>query len=98
MSDTLDAAGPADADMAAGLLDAARNFFSLTERGFDFFGYDTAAENLRRYRSGQGGLEEYSNREIERHPALLEAEDTSRTRFESFTFTGRTKVAPLGVV
>jgi hypothetical protein len=77
--------------MAAGLLDAGRNFFSFVERGFDFFGFDTAAENLRRYRSGQGGLVEYSGKEIERHPALLDAEDESRTEFERRSFTGRTR-------
>jgi hypothetical protein len=76
--------------VAEELLHEARGTFSLAERVFDHRGYDTAAENVRRYRSGRGGLEEYSDEEIARHPALLEAEDENRTRFEARTFTGRT--------
>lgn len=82
--------GIMDWEVAEELLDNARGYFSLVDRGFDARVYDTAAKNLRRYRNGQGGLEEYSDGEIAGHPALLEAEDANRTRFETRTFTGRT--------
>jgi hypothetical protein len=84
-----------DSETAKGLLDEARSFFSTVERAFDFFGFDTAADNLRRYRSGQGGTHTYPDAEIERHPAVLEAEDQNRTYFENRTFTGQTSVEKL---
>jgi hypothetical protein len=68
----------------------ARTFFDLAERTFDLVGLDTAAENLRRYRSGVGGTRRYDDDEIESHLPVTEAEDTNRTQFEADTFTGRT--------
>jgi hypothetical protein len=90
VSGTLDNSGPAIPETASRLLPWSRRFFDVTEGAFDAARYDTAAKNLRRYRSGRGGVEEYSDEEIARHPALLDAEDENRTRFESFTFTGLT--------
>lgn len=90
MSGLIGRPGITDWEVAEELLHEARGRFSVAEHVFDSRGYDTAAENLRRYRSGRGGLEEYSDDEIARHPALLDAEDRNRTRFESSTFTGRT--------
>lgn len=91
MSDAADTFRLAEADTASRLLQSSRRFFNAAETAFDFFGHDTAAENIRRYRSGRGGLEEYSDAEIARHPALLDAEDENRTYFETRTFIGRTK-------
>lgn len=82
--------GLTDIETADALLDESRGFFSAVERGFDFFGFKTAADNLRRYRSGKGGTHTYTDEEIAEHPALLEAEDRNRTNFERATFTGRT--------
>ncbi len=71
-------------------LQAARTFMGTVERIFDLFGLDDAADNLRRYRSGQGGERFYSDDEIAEHALITEAENEARTRFESQTFTGRT--------
>jgi len=57
---------------------------------FDTLGWDTAAENLRRYRSGTGEPKIYSRDEIERHDPILMAEDRNRTRFEANTLLGKT--------
>ncbi|GAA0566622.1 hypothetical protein GCM10009416_00740 [Craurococcus roseus] len=91
MSEAFDTFRLSDADTAPRLLQTSRRFFDATESAFGFLGYETAAENVRRYRSGRGGLEEYSDAEIARHPALLRAEDENRTHFEARTFTGRTR-------
>lgn len=90
MSDTLDNTGSTGLETPSRLLQWSRGFFDATEGAFDAARYDTAAKNLRRYRSGQGGVEEYPDEEIARHPALLDAEDGNRTRFEALTFTGLT--------
>lgn len=91
MSDTLDNHGQDDIAIAAGLLRSARNFFDVAQGAFDTLGYRTAAENLRRYRSGRGGTQNYTDEEIAAHPALLGAEDANRTDFEQATFTGRSE-------
>ncbi len=80
----------------------ARTFFDLAERAFDLVGLDTAADNLRRYRSGRGGTRRYDDDEIEAHLPVAEAEDFNRTQFESRTLAGLTekqdaKEAMLGV-
>lgn len=90
MSDTLDNTGTAGPETPSRLLQWSRGFFDATEGVFDAARYDTAAKNLRRYRSGRSGVEEYSDEEIARHPALLDAEDENRTRFESKTSTALT--------
>lgn len=95
MSGLIGRPGITDWEVAEELLYGARDFFSSAEHAFDSRGYDAAAENVRRYRSGRGGLEEYSDAEIARHPALLDAEDANRTRFETQTFTGRTRNSTL---
>ena len=82
--------GLTDIETAEMLLDEARGFFSAAEQAFDFFGLRTAADNLRRYRSGHGRKHTYTDEEIAEHPALLEAEDRNRTNFERSAFTGRT--------
>ena len=41
-----------------------REFFDIAETVFNLLGYDTAADNLRRYRSGVGGTRTYSADEI----------------------------------
>jgi hypothetical protein len=71
-------------------LAGARSFFDSARPAFEALGLTTAAENLRRYRGGQGGTRSYSDEEIGAHPAFLAAEERNRTRFESRTFTGRT--------
>lgn len=48
---------------------------------------DTAAKNLRRYRSATGGIQDYSDEEIEEHPLVTEAEDRNRRRFVASTLT-----------
>jgi hypothetical protein len=49
---------------------------------------DTAAKNLRRYRSAVGGVHEYTDHEIEEHPLITEAEDSNRSQFIAKTLTG----------
>lgn len=71
-----------------------RGFFDVTESIFDLLGFETAADNLRRYRSGVGGDYTYSAEEMAGHPAFYEAVDDNRTNFESMTFTGRMKSKP----
>lgn len=68
-----------------------RGFFDVTQSVFDLLGFRTAADNLRRYRSGVGGDYTYSAEEMAGHPAFYEAVDRNRTNFESQTFTGRMK-------
>lgn len=70
--------------------DRATRFFDFAESVFNVLGYDTAADNLRRYRSGVGGIRSYSAQEMEAHPAYGDAIDRSRSNFETKTFTGRT--------
>lgn len=67
-------------------LEGARRFMDTTEWGMRSLGLSGAADNLARYRSGDGGTREYDDNEIARYPILLRAEDTNRTRFESQTF------------
>ena len=38
-----------------------RGFMDAAESTFDFLGFDDAARNIRRYRSGQGGTLNYSD-------------------------------------
>ena len=90
MSGLIGRPGTTDIETAEALLDDSRSSFSAVEQGFDFFGRKTAADNLRRYRSGKGGIHTYTDEQIAEHPALLEAEDKNRTNFERATFTGRT--------
>lgn len=68
----------------------ATGWFDRVAEAFRTFGWDTVAENLRRYRSGTGEPKIYSRNEIERHAPILMAEDRSRTRFETGTLFGRT--------
>lgn len=64
-------------------------FFDGFRTLFGGLGLDTAAKNLRRYRSGVGGTQAYSDQEIEEHPLITEAEDTNRTLFTSRTLVGK---------
>lgn len=66
-----------------------RGFFDVTQSVFDLLGFRTAADNLRRYRSGVGGDYTYSAEEMAGHPAYGDGIDINRSRFESTTFTGR---------
>lgn len=75
MSDTLDNHGRDDIAIAAGLLRSARNFFEFSEGVVDKLKYKTAAENLQRYRAGNGEARNYTDEEIAAHPALLDTED-----------------------
>ncbi|NYZ14967.1 hypothetical protein HL658_20670 [Azospirillum sp. RWY-5-1] len=68
-----------------------RGFFDVTQSAFDLLGFRTAADNLRRYRSGVGGDYTYSAEEMAGHPAYDDSIDINRSRFESTTFTGRTR-------
>jgi hypothetical protein len=75
----------------AGLAQArSKLFFDSAQTLFGMFGLDTAAKNLRRYRSGIGGTQTYSDEEIAEHDLITEAEDRNRTRFISQTLTART--------
>lgn len=67
-----------------------RLFFDAAHGLFGLAGLDTAAANLRRYRSGLGGTRTYGTDEIAAHPLLMEAEDANRSRITSRTLTGRT--------
>lgn len=66
-------------------------FFGLAEGLFGALGLDTAAGNLRRYRGARGGSRAYTDKEIEEHPLVTEAEDTNRTKFTAQTLTGKSK-------
>ena len=66
-------------------------FFDGFRTVFDLAGLDTAAKNLRRYRSAAGGTQTYSDKEIEEHPLVTEAEDSNRTLFTSRSLTGQTQ-------
>ncbi|HYG85078.1 MAG TPA: hypothetical protein VD978_02365 [Azospirillum sp.] len=70
--------------------DRAHRFFDFAQSIFDLLDYDTAADNLRRYRSGVGGIRTYTADEMSEHPAFGDAIDRNRTNFESLTFTGKT--------
>lgn len=65
-------------------------FFDGFRTVFGLAGLDTAAKNLRRYRSAVGGTQVYSDREIDEHLPVTEAEDTNRTLFSSRTLIGKT--------
>lgn len=82
--------GVSDDEFNQSAEDSANEFMDIAEGLFDLFGYDTAADNLRRYRSGDGGTESYSAEEMSKHPAYDDAIDHNRTMFESRTFTGIT--------
>lgn len=69
-----------------------RGFFDVTQSVFDLLGFRTAADNLRRYRSGTGQSYSYSDEEMSRHPVYDELIDRNRTRFESETFVGRSGI------
>ena len=49
---------------------AGGQFFDTVGSVFRGLGFDTAADNLARYRSGVGGTHVYSNAEIARHGPL----------------------------
>lgn len=68
----------------------AKAFFDGFRTLFGVAGLDTAAKNLRRYRSAVGGTQVYSDQEIEEHPLITEAEDTNRSQFTARTLTGQT--------
>ncbi|MCK8786020.1 hypothetical protein M0638_16710 [Roseomonas sp. NAR14] len=77
-------------------LSDARTFFDRTQLGFDAAaalspGFRTAAENLRRYRSGVGGRRDYTSEEIAQFDPLMAQEDRNRSRMERGTFVGRTR-------
>lgn len=83
--------GVSDDEFNQSAEDSANEFMDIAEGLFDLFEYDTAADNLRRYRSGEGGTESYTAEEMSNHPAYDDAIDHNRTMFESNTFTGMTK-------
>lgn len=62
-------------------------FFDGFSSLFGAAGLDTAAKNLRRYRSAKGGIQDYSDEEIEDHSLVTEAEDSNRSRFVASTLT-----------
>jgi hypothetical protein len=68
----------------------AREYFDRAEWFFNLLGWDDAAQNLRRYRSGQGGVQSYTKEEMKKHPAFEDAIDVNRTQFER-TFVGKTE-------
>jgi hypothetical protein len=78
---------------------AGGQFFDTVGSVFRGLGFDTAADNLARYRSGVGGTHVYSNAEIARHGPLLRYEDQNRSMFESFSFVGENdRGNPTGVL
>jgi hypothetical protein len=58
--------------------------------GLGDLGFDRASEHLGRYLSGRGGTRTLSSAEVEREPALINAERANRTLFEARTFTAAT--------
>ena len=76
-------------EIPAGLADWSRSFFDVTERNFDSLGYRLAAENLRRYRSGNGEERVFSDDEIGQYSSYLAAEDNNRTLFARRSLVGR---------
>ena len=83
--DALDAA-----EIPPELADWSRTFLDVSERNFRALGYQLAADNLRRYRSGIGGQQDYTDEQIAAFSPFLDAEDINRTRFLSYTLPGRT--------
>jgi hypothetical protein len=73
----------------------ARWFFDGARELFRGLGFDQAARNLDRYRSGRGGEQALSRQEVEAQPLLLEAERANRLRFEAETFRGRSEKGEL---
>jgi hypothetical protein len=60
---------------------------------FDGLGWTDAADNLDRYLGGSGAEKVYDERQIEKMPPVTYRIGKNNTRFESKTFTGRTKKA-----
>jgi hypothetical protein len=52
--------------------------------------FDRASEHLGRYLSGEGGTRGLSSKDVEREPALTNAERANRNRFETRTFRATT--------
>jgi hypothetical protein len=84
------ATGVAEGAMRArqGLLDIAAGAGRLT--GLGDLGFDHASEHLGRYLSGEGGTRGLSSKDVEREPALTNAERANRNRFETRTFRATT--------
>ncbi|MDO9709186.1 hypothetical protein [Paracraurococcus lichenis] len=89
MSDLADGTGTATIGDRL-LIGAGNLFFDLVGTEFRWLGWDTADQNLDRYRSVQGGTAQFPDDVAERHPAFAAAEQANRLRFESLTFPGRT--------
>lgn len=66
--------------------DRARGFFDATAWLFDAIGFDDAAAGIRHYRDGSGTDVRL---DAERHPLIDAAQRSTRTQFESRTFTGQ---------
>lgn len=90
MNYTYNLNGVSDDELNPTAEDSANEFMNIAEGLFDLVGYDTAADNLRHYRSGEGGIRSYTTEEMSKHPAYDDANDHNRTMFESRTFTGST--------
>lgn len=66
-------------------------FFDFAGSAFRWLGWETAADNLVRYRGATGETHVFSNEEIARHRPLLRYEDENRTLFEAFSFVGENR-------
>jgi hypothetical protein len=95
MSYTYNLNGVSDDEINQSVEDSANEFMDIAEDVFDLLGYDTAVDNLRRYRSGEGGTRSYTAEEMNKHPAYGDAIDHNRSLFESKTFTGNTSNSTL---
>jgi hypothetical protein len=84
------ATGLAEGSMRArkGLFDLAGGAGRLV--GLGDLGFDRASEHLGRYLSGRGAPRMLSSAEVEREPALTNAERANRTLFEARTFRAAT--------
>lgn len=82
--------GVSDDELNQSPEDSASEFMDLARGIFYILGFDTAVDNMRRYRSARGGTQTYTADEMSKHPAYDDAIDHNRTMFESRTFTGNT--------
>lgn len=84
------ATGLAEGSMRArkGLFDLARGAGRLV--GLSDLGFGRASEHLGRYLSGRGGMRVLSSEDVEREPALTNAERANRTLFETRTLRAAT--------
>lgn len=67
------------------------HYFDFWRRKFDDLGWRDAADNVSRYLGATGAEKVYSEEQIEAMPPITYRIGRNNTRFESLTFTGRTK-------